>query len=80
MIASINASEEEGLVIASNKLALTATVDKLRTDFTVETGKISSRVGQMVGQMPVNKPNDSLLFRFDGQITSTNGLVVAQFV
>lgn len=80
VIASINASEEEGLVIASNKLALTATVDKLRTDFTVETGKISSRVDQMVGQMPVNKPNDSLLFRFDGQITSTNGLVVAQFV
>lgn len=71
VIASINASEEEGLVIGSDKLAITSEVYGLATELRFESGRIASRVGKKTSF----KPRKTTLFRFDEKLTSTDGVV-----
>lgn len=71
VIASINASEEEGLVINSNKLAITAELYGLATELRFENGRIASRVEKKTAF----KPRKTTLFRFNGRLNSTDGTV-----
>ena len=71
VIASINASEEEGLVINSNKLAITAELYGLATELRFENGRIASRVEKKTAF----KPRKATLFRFNGRLNSTDGTV-----
>ena len=66
IIATINASEEEGLKIESNRLQLTAQVDINTSNIEMNSNRISQTVS-------VAKPREGVLFRLNGSLRSTTG-------